>query len=498
MAIENTSGLVRESVTGEVSPAVGPPQGWKWFDYFVGFIALCALTLAFMGVGGLSGISLVGASFLYLILGLRRPAFIVAAIIILELTMRSYEIDILPGSISGLRYGPILLGIIAAALVFPNMSPRPSLGPGAMRVIVPAVALLALVTMATSFGIRPEATLEAFRYYGIGLIVMLMIPLLISDETDLKVVGKVALGVFVFSALASVAQHYDSVPDFGGARESARDYGRTVALSRSPVAAANTLIMGFLACFAMATALRLHNFWGLAFAAFTILLSVGWYFTGTRSALYAAVVGMLLLLPLMRGRVLMETLVAVLVIGGLVGNFVLNSGGRLTTTVDNDRSASGRIVLWKVALAIGMDNLELGTGYGTFSTISPDYLPEVDVSDQDRWLDAEVILSGQVHNDFLRLWQESGIIALASYLLLMVMSSVNFLSAYFRSDDPWLRGISLALFACMVGYAVHSFFHNSLNVTYTLWFLAGFSIAIAKVTTGSSEENRVSIGHAAS
>ena len=313
-----------------------------------------------------------------------------------------------------------------------------------------------------------------------------------SDEPDLKVVCKVALGVFVFSALASVAQHFDSLPDFGGARVVARETGRTVALGSSPVGAANTLIMGFLACFAMTTALRLNNFWGLAFVAFTILLGVGWYYTGTRSALYAAGVGAVLLLPLLRGRVLVEVLVAILVVGGLGGFFIVNSGSRFTTTVDNDRSASGRVVKWKVALAIGMDNLELGTGYGTFVAIAPSYLPKVDVSDQDGWLDATVALSNQIHNDFLRVWQEFGVIALAMYLLLIVMSSVNFLSAYFRSNDPWLRGISLALFASLVGYATHSFFHNSLNVTYALWILAGFSIAIAKVTTASSEDARAS------
>ena len=143
---------------------------------------------------------------------------------------------------------------------------------------------------------------------------------------------------------------------------------------------------------------------------------------------------------------------------------------------------------WKVGLAVATDNLLLGTGYGTFAAVAPDYLPEVDVSEQAGWLDVDSALESQVHNDFIRVWQEFGIIGLAAFLAVAGLSAFNLLRAYFRADDPWMRGISLAVFAALVGYLVHSFFHNSLNVSFAFWGLAGFSIAIAKVTAARAED----------
>lgn len=474
-------------MTADVGTVEYSPTGWRWPDYLLAAIGLSALTFAFMQIRELATLALVGFSFFYLMLGLRRPAYIVAAVLIIELTIKTYTLSVLPAPLPGLRYGPIILGTIVAALAVPNMDPKPTLGPGAARVLIPAIAFIAIAMLATSIGVRPAVTLEVGRYYGFGFVLMLLIALLIRDEADLRMVAKVVLGVFIFSALASVSQHSPWVPDFISLAGEVRDE-RTVGLTRSPVSAANTLVMGFLATFAMMTALRLSSFWGLAFLVFTILIGPGWYYTGTRSALFAAAVGVVLLLLMLRGRVLAEVLVAVLLFGGVLGYFLVSSGNRYTQTSSTNASAAGRVVKWKVGAAVAMDNFMLGTGYGTFTDVAPDYLSEVDVSEHAGWLDIESALQNQVHNDFLRVWQEFGIIGLAAFLVVAGLSSVNLLRAYFRTDSPWMKGISLAVFAALVGYLVNSFFHNSLNVSFALWGLAGFSIAIAKVTAARTED----------
>lgn len=460
----------------------GPQSGFQWKDYLVLCGLLLAVLVAFTAFTTLVPRALSYSSIVFLGLGLRRPAFIVGGIAIMELTIQNYEWGFLGSLVTG-RYGPILFGLAVALAAAPLMKQRLTLGSGALIVIIPGAAFVMLATLATSMGVRPWATVEAGRFFGAGLILATLIPFLIDDKNDLKMVGKVVIAVFLFSGIAAALQGIPDLPYFTIGPDPDDYSDRAIALTHSPVQAANVLVVGFLASFAMMTALRLNNFWGVAFTFAVVVLGVGWFYTFTRSALFGTAAGVVVIIPMLRGRVRLEVLAGVIIFGGLLGALILGMGGRFTETAAEDQSAASRIILWKVGLAAAKDNMLFGTGYGSFTLIAHRYLPEVDVSDQDAWLDITEVLANEVHNDFLRVWQEFGIIALIVYILLLLAIVVNALRAFFRAkDDPWMRGISMAVLAALVGYAVNSFFHNYLHVSYMLWALAGFSIALVKVT----------------
>ncbi len=467
------------------SDSTAASDGWELKDYVVAIAALAFLLLVLIYTRGLVKSLLVYTAVAYLIFGLRRPALALGTIIIMELTILTFPWEF-SGGLLTLRYGPILAAVGVAAVVGPMLAKDLRLGPGAPGLILSGIAFVTLVFVATAKGVSPARAMEAARFFGMGVLLMVLMPLLIKDRYDLKVVGKIAIAVFVFSGITALLQGYGGL-EFTAIRDPDDFDGRIVALTKTPVRAANTLLLGFLVCFAMVVSLKVDNFWGLVYLAFTALLMAGWYYTYTRSALFGAAAGVVAVIPFLRGRVLKDIFVSVLVIGGLLGALLVASGGRYTRTPSDDRSAAARVVQWKVGTAIALDNLAFGTGYGTFAAVAPEYLPQVDVSAQDAWFNAEDALTKAVHNDFIRVWLEFGSGTLLFYVLLYAFIARNLIRAYVATDDPWLRGAALGAFAALAGYAVNSSFHNYLNVSYALWLIAGFSIALLKVLAPGSE-----------
>lgn len=470
------------------TPTGATKEEWDWRDYAVLFAILGVAILGFSIITGLATRALLYSSVALMIIGLRRPALIIGAILIVELTIINYTWGVL-GPLATSRYGPILVGAVVALISAPMIMPRFRLGPGAWPLLLSGAVFIVLAIMATSVGMNPAVTMEAARFFGAGLILMFLIPVLINDKFDLKLVGKVAVTVFALSALAALLQGLPDMPSFTAVGADPEDFdGRAVGLTRSPIQAANTLVIGFLIVFAMSTSLKLDNFWGVFFFGLVILTGLGWFYTFTRSAMFGVAAGLAATIPLLRGRVRTEVFVAAVLVVAVVASAVVISQSRFSKTASNDRSAASRLVLWKVGLAIARDNLSFGTGYGTFSDVAPNYLGSVDVSEQEFWFDTEeTVRIAPVHNDYLRVWQEFGTAAAIVFLLITAFTALNALRAYARTDDPWLRGATVGIFAALVGYSVNSFFHNYLNVSYALWILAGLSIALVKITHVSAE-----------
>ena len=451
--------------------------GWRWMDYAILLAALVLIMGLFMAVVHLPIMALFAASLVFMALGIRRPVFIICGIVIIELTILQFPKGVIVG-LPDIRYAPIWIGAAVALMVAPRHGSAYRWGPGALRVVAPGVVLVFLTILATAAGVTPEKFAAVTRFFGTGLLFMMMIPLLIRDSDDLKLVGKVALVVFLFSAAAAISQHYPWIPDF-----KALSYAkyRSIGLSSSPIQAANVLVTGFLVAYGMLVALKLDKAWGVVFLMFTAIMGLAWYFTGTRSALFAVVAAVLISLPLLRGRVLKEMLVAVVVVGSVAGLVVLSSGGRYTQTTD--KSAASREALWKVAFVIALDRPLLGGGHGSFRILAPQYWERVDLAEFDeKWNSRVIVSSTQVHNDFLRVWAEYGVLSLIAFLLMAVGASINLIKAHFRATDPWLKGASLGVFVALIGYLVNSGLHNYLTVTYVFWGLAGLSIALANVT----------------
>ncbi len=126
---------------------------------------------------------------------------------------------------------------------------------------------------------------------------------------------------------------------------------------------------------------------------------------------------------------LVATLVAIFLLGQRVG--FLHVG---TTSVES------RLDYWRGAVAIAKDHPWVGTGPGTFGSIYPKYKTALTE-------EAQV-----VHNNFLQMWSDSGVLAFVAYALLWIVAvRDSFRVARQRVGDA----AAMAVCGALAGWTVH-------------------------------------------
>jgi O-antigen ligase len=218
------------------------------------------------------------------------------------------------------------------------------------------------------------------------------------------------------------------------------------------------------------------------------------YFTNTRSALLAVIIGLAALFLLLKNRIRSEIVIAclfvVIVAIELIG---LRTGVFLGGRSEDEQlgSSQSRPILWQAGIAIAMDNPLLGIGTDQFILISPEYVDSVDEEliewEEERYWSYRTLGSVEPHNDFLNIWVSYGIFALITYLWLYVAIMRNLLESYWMSSNRFLRGISVGLAAALVAYGVNAFYHNLLTTMPLFWILAGCSMITFKLATKESD-----------
>jgi O-antigen ligase len=219
-----------------------------------------------------------------------------------------------------------------------------------------------------------------------------------------------------------------------------------------------------------------------------MLMAPALYFTYTRSALLALLLGLVALALFLRTRIRGEVILAALLlfigfieVTGIMGGQYL--GGRAESV--QEESAISRQILWQAGVNIAIDNPILGIGGDQYAKISPQYAASVDPSlldfEEERYWGYRTLGSEQVHNDFLKVWISYGTLALAAYLWLFFAVLRNFLDSYQMSRRRFIKGLSIGLAAALVVYGANAFYHNLIATIPLLWILAGFSLATAKL-----------------
>jgi putative inorganic carbon (HCO3(-)) transporter len=146
--------------------------------------------------------------------------------------------------------------------------------------------------------------------------------------------------------------------------------------------------------------------------------------------------------------------------------------GRLAAFDDN--AATGRLPL--IALAIDMigDNLVVGVGANNFAIVLDQYLT-VDFS--TAWIST-------VHNRYLLVWAETGIIGLVA-LLYFLLSALRRGAKLARTPDRMYALASIGLLGGIAAAMVHMLveLYHSRPLVQMLWLLAGLLIAVEAATT---------------
>lgn len=199
----------------------------------------------------------------------------------------------------------------------------------------------------------------------------------------------------------------------------------------------------------------------LALGGIVALSSVFLLLTYTRTAMIGAVIGLLVVGLLQSKRVLLGLVVlgicALLVVPQLSTRFT----GLAATTTGSGNSLAWRLGYWTEVLPLANSNPVTGRGLNT----TP-YLTEQ---------------AKQPHNDFVRVYVETGLIGLGAYLAMLVALVALGVRAIRASPRSFDRGVAVGYLGCAVAFVAVSVASNTLSDVVILWYLFAFAAATAAI-----------------
>ncbi|OGO31577.1 MAG: hypothetical protein A2Z29_02805 [Chloroflexi bacterium RBG_16_56_11] len=457
----------------------------------VSLFACIGLTLILTVIGFTTILSLIlAAQIVCLFLAFYRPVWAVAALIIQQLTASNfmYYISATPVSIR-------FTWAVLALLMMMTLVRREGglvLGKGARRILLPAVIFLAISIIANIVNTDMAYTLESVRQVATSLIIIIIIPAVIKNKQDLKLLGIVAFATGAASGLFALSQHFHFkfLPIANTILGGNFNGRRVMGLNDSPVDLSFTLPMLIIPITAVFLLKGFNPRFRLWAVVAIFVMTAATYYTWTRSGLYSLGAGLLVMLFFIRSQVKKEMVLAVILV---CVSFVIYSDikqNRYSKGFAEEDSAASRLVLWEAGISIAMDYPVLGIGHRGFKEMSQAYLSTIEY-DPKVVNATEVLGVEQPHNDIIWVWISYGTPALIAFLLLLISIFVNFFQAYRRSSNPLVMGIALGCFAAMITYIINAATHNVMDQVVFIWILAGLSIATLKLASAEKRPVKV-------
>jgi putative inorganic carbon (HCO3(-)) transporter len=186
---------------------------------------------------------------------------------------------------------------------------------------------------------------------------------------------------------------------------------------------------------------------------------------------------LILVLAVRRKRIssIMAIVIACVMALVLLGVALFGTDLILSRLTSNDQgAANSRITLAKGALAIIQDNPVIGVGLDNYAQVSPRFDP-IDVASWNHYTPI-------VHNIYLLIAAETGLIGLAAFLVFFVILLIQAWRIIDRApnDTVWVAGVGIL--GALVALAIHSMVDYTLlgsSLVFTLfWLLAGLTAAL--------------------
>jgi len=462
---------------------------------WVALLPLALIPVFGSSAAGLQAILLI-VQWLFFFLGMRRPVWILAALIVSELTILNYIYEFGSFQISN----RLVLTLASVPVVLPHVLQRPDLGPKAKSMVLAALAFFAVATFANLVASDGAYVLKFSRFLITGLIALVLAPAVVNSRDDVRDLSLVVVVVGAASALVAVLQHYSqftdvplyqAIPHLGAGPDTFASWnGRAVGLTENPIYVTTSLL--FFAMFLLGVLLlgNLEPRMRLFFTAILLMTVAALFFSYTRSWVYSAGLGVMAMVLLYRGRYSREFVILMILAGAVFLYWSDAQNNRYTQDASEDSSAATRPVLWEVGLNIALDHPYLGVGHDKFLEISPDYASRIGRSALERQNAVSALGRYQPHNDFLNVWLSWGTGALVLYLALFLLSIQNYLEVFFKTNEPLLRGLALGGLGAVLAFGANSFFHNLFDSSLTVWLLAGLSLALTKLVLASPARPR--------
>ncbi len=221
------------------------------------------------------------------------------------------------------------------------------------------------------------------------------------------------------------------------------------------------------------------------------MLAVGLAATESRGGLLATIVALLAAATVMRGRRLAVLGVATAALA-VAGAWVSANPAileRIASTPE-DRG-NGREDLWLVARRMSADHPITGVGLDNFIVRSPEYVRQPGALN---YVELVVERPHVVHNTYLQMLAETGVVGLALFLALVAASLASALRAarqFERAGCGDLALFSRGVLVANLGLLTAAFFITAQS-TATVWVLLGLGPALLSVATSQRPRSAVS------
>ncbi len=210
----------------------------------------------------------------------------------------------------------------------------------------------------------------------------------------------------------------------------------------------------------------------------TIVIAAGIAATQSRGGLIASFGCSVVALLIWRGRRALILVLLLLAAAAVVGYFI--SDPSALHRVQESNHGSGRLDIWTVAWRIVQGHPIFGVGLAQFPQVSPHYVLQPGVLEY-----AELIIEKHivVHNAYLQLWAEDGIVGLS----LFVAATLSSLAAGWRAvrlfsvlGDDEMASMARTTILALLGILIASFFLSDLEVG-QLWVLLALGPVMWKI-----------------
>jgi O-antigen ligase len=410
--------------------------------------------------------------YLYILL-FNRPVWALATLIVGQLTLANYMLPLGAQEISI----NLAWSIMTLLLLVPILSKKGGieLGSRAKRILIPAIILCFLATLANILYIDGASTVQYLRQEFVWLVILFLIPAAVKNEKDLKRLALVAVITCTVSALFALRQYFS--PELRDDLD-----GRMIGLTGTPVHLAYVLPLVMLPAAAVYFLKGVSSRGRKLILLLIIIMSLGLYVTFTRTGIFSLAPGLLFMILLMRGKPRKELFLITLILGAAFLFYITAiDENRYTPGVVEEERGEPRWLLWQAGVNIALDNPVFGIGAYQFRDTSMEYSSTIDPTliEQGR---VAVLGRYAPHNDFINVWASFGTLALLAYLCLFINIFRNFMEASRHSHTRFLKAFTIGCLGALAAYVVNAATHNVMGSSMFLWILGGLSIAATKIT----------------
>ena len=446
----------------------------------VATIALYVVGTTILGLNWIICIVLLAQVILFFLL-FKRPVWAMASLIVGQLTVSSFQFSLF-GLEMSLRF---FWGILALLILVPVLIKRGELelGNRASHVIIPVIIFFALATISNFVNTDFETAIRYLREPALVLVILLLLPATIKNDSDLKILCLVALITCTVSAIFALLQTYTPSAAYpAGFLEGETGGVRVTGLSYSP------FYLGYMFPVVLLPIASIYFLKGVSpgtrnlLILLFIIIAMGLYFSYTRSGIYSLIPGFLLMAFFMKGKPKKQLIVISLIIFIVFFAFVVTVGNRYVQGFTSETSAAGRLVLWQAGLNVASDNPVLGLGVNQFLEVAPQYASTISASTLKNLGAGGILGVYNVHDDYITIWSSFGTIALLAYLWILASIFINFVIAYRHSQTRFLKGFTLGCIGAIGALLLYSAVNNLIESSMLIWVFGGLSIATTKMT----------------